>query len=136
MSRLPMVLVLNGVQLQNPPSVHSEPIKVQSLRQVSQFTNLDGELITRYASKNPMKITIELADDFYLTHPEYLQLKHLQVGDLITVQENYLEPVLSTWANCVISEEPQFPRKYLNPNDSTSPMRDLYKCRLVLTFQE
>lgn len=135
MSRLPLVLDINGVALSSPPAVHKKPVNAQKVKEVNEVSTLDGLRVTRVAPTRVWRITIELPEDAPLWPAEHQQLKTLEVGDVITLRENYTEPTLTVWQNCVVAENPSFPRKLMDPN-TTGPKADVYGLKLVLQYQE
>lgn len=95
-----MHLKINGTLLSAPPDL--DAVEVQQVREVVTETLLSGQQVTRVAPTGYTRIVIGNSGDNGINRPERLALNGIQIGDTITIEENYSSNTTTIWTGCVV----------------------------------
>lgn len=95
-----MHLKFGSVTLSSAPDF--DAVEIQPVKEVATEILLSGQSITRVANKGYTRILLGNSPDNGINKAERAVLNAYQIGDVVTVEENYSTPGITVWAGCVI----------------------------------
>jgi hypothetical protein len=128
-----MHLSINGVLLSAPPDF--DGVQVREVTEVARETSIKGAPYVRVAEKRSWEIQLRNTQDNGINLDERYDLGEIQLGDVITLEENYTRRNTVVRTGCVVvAREPML--RLLKDKDDSTAKGDFFSWGFTLLYTE